>query len=232
MAGGAALFFRNRPEPATLGDINAELMNFYAVLKVDFDRLRRALRPLRASHELYYQFRSRSPRTTLERAVRFAYLNRLAWNGLYRVNQHGHFNVPIGDRLPAKLWDFDELREASKALSGASLLTGDFSHALRYARTGDFVFIDPPYPRGAADTVGFNRYARCFFTADDHKRLATAVTRLSARRVLVMLLLADRRQLRRLYPTEMTCYASTSKALMSCNGVNRRPVRELILVNY
>ena len=87
MAGGAALFFQQRPERATLADINSDLMNFYGVLRSDFESLKRALRPLKASRELYYAFRSRVPTSPLARAVRFAYLNRLAWNGLYRVNQ-------------------------------------------------------------------------------------------------------------------------------------------------
>lgn len=232
MAGGAALFFRRRPVSATLADVNSELMNFYGVLKCNFDELHRALRRLRASRELYYQFRRSQPRSALSRAVRFAYLNRLAWNGLYRVNRAGRFNVPIGDRLPDKLWNFEELQDASRALSDASLLTGDFSHVLRYARCGDFVFVDPPYPRGAVDDVGFNRYTSGFFDANDHGRLSKTISRLSDRGVLVMLLLADRRRLRSIYPTEMNSYSSTSNTLIACSGDGRRAVRELILVNY
>jgi DNA adenine methylase len=151
---------------------------------------------------------------------------------LYRVNRHGQYNVPIGDRLPAALWDFADLRGASSALSNATLLTGDFSHVLRYAREGDFVFLDPPYPRGAADGVGFNRYASSFFTAHDHGRLSRAIERLSLRGVMVMLVLADRSYLRELYPARLRAEVVRSKALIACNGTDRRDVAELILVNY
>ena len=232
MAGGAALFFQSRPRRATIADINAELINFYSVLKSELDPLLSRLAELHACRELYYAMRRATPASSLERAVRFAYLNRLAWNGLYRVNRNGHFNVPIGDRLPATLWDFDALREASLALSSTTLLTGDFAHVLRYAREGDFVFLDPPYPRGAIDSAGFNRYASSFFTSHDHVRLSSAIDRLSQRGVLVMLALADRADLRMLYPAALRAARVRSKALIACNGSDRREVAELILVNY
>lgn len=231
MAGGAALFFRIRPKRATIADVNADLINFYRVLKSKPAPLLRNMERLDASRELYYSMRQATPATPILRAVRFAYLNRLAWNGLYRVNRNGEFNVPIGDRLPSTLWNFDELRRASAALSDATLLEGDFTHVLRYAKKGDFVFLDPPYPRGAVDG-GFNRYARAFFTADDHIRLSRAITRLSDRGVMIMLALADRPDLRELYPETLRHNVVRSKALIACNGNDRRNVGELILLNY
>jgi DNA adenine methylase len=232
MAGGAALFFQSRPSRATIADINGELINFYRVLQAQPAPLISRLAKLHACRELYYAMRSSNPASSVDRAVRFAYLNRLAWNGLYRVNRSGHFNVPIGDRLPSTLWDFDELRAASSALSYVSLLTGDFAHVLRYAREGDFVFLDPPYPRGAIGAVGFNRYASSFFTSSDHVRLSSTIKRLTKRGVLVMLALADRADLRGLYPATLRSTRVRSKALIACNGSDRRKVAELILVNY
>lgn len=232
MAGGAALFFRLRPSSATLADINDELINFYTVLQSQADRLVVELSKLKACQDLYYRVRRYNPRTPLRRAVRFAYLNRLAWNGLYRVNRKGLFNVPIGDRLPERLWNFDELRAASSALATATLRTADVVQVLNTARRDDFVFLDPPYPRGAADVTGFNRYSAAVFTTDDHKRLSDGVKRLSSRGVKVMIVVADRAEYRRLYPTEMRTVVVKSKALIACNGGDRRDVAELILVNY
>lgn len=232
MAGGAALFFRTRPERAIVADVNGELINFYEVLKNHVEELVRELRRLKASRELYYHMRRSKPRGLVQRAVRFAYLNRLAWNGLYRVNLDGAFNVPIGDRLPEKLWDFDDLRAASVALYGATLKASDFSHVLKYPRKGDFVFLDPPYPKGSVDMLGFNRYDSSFFTAKEHQRLARSIERLFVRQVMVMLVLADHPNLRNLYPESMRSVPVRSKALIACNGQDRKDVGELILVNY
>jgi len=232
MVGGAALFFCICPSTATLSDLNDELMNFYAVLKSLPLELEHRLCGLRASREFYYAIRRSRPRASLQRAVRFAYLNRLAWNGLYRVNRSGHFNVPMGDRLPATLWNFSDLRLASAALANTTLRSGDFADVLRYAREGDFVFLDPPYPRGAIGDVGFNRYAAAFFTAEDHDRLSRVVLRLSERGVKLMLTLANRDGLQARYPKEMKRVLVRSKALIACNGHDRRAVAELILTNY
>jgi DNA adenine methylase len=117
-------------------------MNFYSILKSRPDQLLPRLKELRACRELYYGMRRSKPSSSVQRAVRFAYLNRLAWNGLYRVNRKGEFNVPIGDRLPETL-QTAELRHAPrryrKRRSG-----GDFACAALCAE-GDFVFLDPPY---------------------------------------------------------------------------------------
>jgi DNA adenine methylase len=231
MAGGAALFFRTLPARATIADVNGELINFYTALKTRPEALLRRLRGLCASRDLYYQMRRSHPTASLDRAVRFAYLNRLAWNGLYRVNRNGDFNVPIGDRLPIALWDFGDLKRASEALARTSLIQGDFDHVLRYAREGDFVFLDPPYPKGANDT-GFNRYSASTFTSSDHIRLSKTIQKLSSRGVKVMLALADRMALRTIYPTQLRCEVVRSKSLIACNGAARRDVGELILMNY
>lgn len=232
MVGGGALFLRVRPTRATVADVNAELINFYEVLKFQVEELIRELRTLKASRDLYYHMRRSQPRAPVQRAARFAYLNRLAWNGLYRVNREGMFNVPIGDRLPEKLWNFDDLRIASTAFYAATLKVGDFSHVLRYPRPGDFVFLDPPYPKGATDMLGFNRYSSSVFTAEDHQRLSRSIERLSARQVKVMLVLGDHPSLRGLYSASMRSVRVKSKALIACNGDDRKDVGELILVNY
>lgn len=232
MLGGGALFFSLRPHGAVLGDINKDLINFFSVLRTHRAELTERLLRLAPSTELYYALRRTPASGSLDEAVRFAYLNRLAWNGLYRVNQNGAFNVPIGDRRPAKMWEADTLDPAASALQSARLIAGDFAKVLRLARTDDFVFLDPPYPRGARYDLGFNRYSSFLFTMSHHKRLAAWVDRLSDRGVHVMLTLADRSELRDLYPVGLTTSAVVRPALISGNGHARRHVRELILTNY
>ncbi len=232
MAGGAAFFFFVLPSKAVLSDVNAELINFYRVLRDRFPELRRRLNKLSASEDAYYAFRESNPRGHVQRAVRFAYLNRLSWNGLYRVNRSGKFNVPIGDRLPDTMWSMTDLSRASDALSSARLKVADFREVASLAKKGDFVFFDPPYPRGAKDKVGFNRYTADFFLTEDHQNLAEVIEELSKRRVRVMLTLANVAHLHELYPTSLRRRLVRSKALISCNGNNRKSVGELVLTNY
>jgi DNA adenine methylase len=232
MVGGAALFFSVRPVGAVLADTNSELIAYYTVLRDDPAGLLRRLRSLTASASRYYSLRASRPRGVMQRAVRFAYLNRLAWNGLYRVNRDGQFNVPIGDRLPAVMWNESDLLKASAALSTARLLAGDFRATLQQATSGDFVFLDPPYPRGSREKVGFNRYASDVFTVSDHRDLADIVSDLTDRSVKVMLTLADADRFEGIYPRHMRRTRFVSKALIACKGSDRRRVTELILTNY
>lgn len=130
------------------------------------------------------------------------------------------------------MWDEEALEKASRALADAELVTGDFRAVLRRVREGDFVFLDPPYPRGCREHVGFNRYASEFFTIDDHSDLARTVERLTKRSVRVMLTLADEPRLSKLYPQSLRRKRIRSKSLIACNGSDRRKVAELILTNY
>jgi DNA adenine methylase len=232
MAGGAALFFSSRPVKAILADTNSELITFYTVLRDDPAGLLRRLRSLTASPTHYYALRASRPRGEMQQAVRFAYLNRLAWNGLYRVNRAGHFNVPIGDRLPAVMWNEAELLKASAALSTARLVAGDFRVTLRESASGDFVYLDPPYPRGCRDKVGFNRYASDVFTASDHHDLADIISEMTTRSIKVMLTVRGVNHFEEIYSRQMHRVRFKSKALIACNGADRRNVTELILTNY
>lgn len=119
MAGSAALFFTVQPERAILADINSELINFYKILAFKTDSLIEALMEIKASKFTYYEYRDSKPKTDFERAIKFCYLNRLCWNGVYRVNSTGNFNVPIGDRLPKDPWSSDHLEKCAAVLRGS-----------------------------------------------------------------------------------------------------------------
>jgi DNA adenine methylase len=232
MAGSAALFFDVAPEKAILADLNPELMNFYRILRDDTSDLAEKLMSLRASKKCYYHMRRLKLRSKLDRAVRFAYLNRLCWNGLYRVNKEGKFNVPIGDRLPKKLWNANDLYKAAEALASAELITGDFKTTLTVAKRGDFVFLDPPYPRGASVHTGFNRYCSDFFSPKDHERLGKIVRSLDSKDIHIMVLLASSKEILSCYPASFDRKRLRSKSLISCNSLSRRLVDEVVLVNY
>jgi len=231
MIGGGALFFAIDPPVSVLADINEELIKFYEVLRDEEEKLIRSLMKLRATKEEYYQLRSRRPRSPVRRAIRFAYLNRLCWNALYRVNRKGHFNVPIGNRLPTQLWDSSDLERTAKRLQRTTLRSSDFGYVLRDIQEGDFVFLDPPYPKGARGRLGFNRYSSVVFSYQHHKRLSEWVEKLHKRGVKVMLTISES-QLLAIYPKFLSRHAVTSNSLISCNGATRGRVREIILTNY
>jgi DNA adenine methylase len=232
MSGGAALFFHVRPAQAVLADINSDLITYYSVLRDNPIELIRRLQSMTASREYYYAIRASRPRGRIQRAVRFAYLNRLAWNGLYRVNREGRFNVPIGDRLPSEMWSEADLLKASSALAKVQLVDSDFRTTASEAGTGDFVFFDPPYPRGCREQVGFNRYSSDVFTVTDHQALADTIADMTRRSVRVMLTLTEADYLEKIYPRSLRRNRFESKALIACNGSDRRNVAELILTNY
>jgi DNA adenine methylase len=232
MSGGAALFFHVQPARAVLADINSDLITYYSVLRDNPTELVRRLQSLTASRDHYYALREFRPRGRIQKAVRFAYLNRLAWNGLYRVNRDGRFNVPIGDRLPAAMWSEANLLRASAVLANARLVNSDFRTTARRAAAGDFVFFDPPYPRGCREQVGFNRYASDVFTVKEHRELADIITDMTRRSVQVMLTLTEADHLEEIYPRSLHRNRFESKALIACNGSDRRNVTELILTNY
>lgn len=232
MVGGGALFFATRPKQAILGDSNEELINFYHVLANRTEALIDQLLQLRASSSQYYKFRSARPRAKMERAVRFAYLNRLCWNGLYRVNGSGEFNVPFGGRLPKRLWNEEHLQTAATLLRNATLLSADFQATLKYCRAGDVVYLDPPYPKRRENGHGFNRYTRTPFTAADHERLACEALRLHDKGIRVVISTAASHTFLSLFPRGFRVHRVRSSSLISCNGATRGNASEAILLNY
>jgi DNA adenine methylase len=232
MAGGGALFFAVCPSDGLLADVNVDLMNFYHVLRTSPDLLVPALLKMRPSRDLYYELRDRQPADPLERAKRFAYLNRLAWNGLYRVNRDGRFNVPMGDRLPDELWVRDHLLSAAAALRHTTLLCQDVLDTLAGTGEGDFVFLDPPYPRGARRDLGFNRYSAERFGLDHHRRLGTAVSAAMERGAKITLMLGENEEIVRLYPDALQRSVLVGRSLISCDRRSRRSVRELVLRSF
>jgi DNA adenine methylase len=186
-AGGAALFFALQPRRAVLSDINADLINTYSQIKRYAPEITRRLMQLSVDRKTYYDLRSQEPKARIDRAVRFLYLNRTAFGGIYRVNRQGQFNVPFGggQRSPAILWERDLLRPAARVLQRSELITADFQVALQRAGEGDLVYCDPTYTVSHGDN-GFVRYNESNFRWDDQQRLADVCRELQARGATVL----------------------------------------------
>lgn len=171
--GGGALFFALRPHAAVLSDVNSDLINTYRQVKNNSGEILRRLQRLPIDQATYDRFREDRKGTTLEKAIRFLYLNRTAFGGMYRLNQQGEFNVPFGggERTTAPLWKYGLLQSAARALKSAKLCAIDFEEALSAAGNGDLVYCDPTYTV-AHNNNGFIRYNERNFSWDDQKRLA------------------------------------------------------------
>lgn len=232
MVGGGALFFALRPQSAVLGDVNPELINFYRVIKNRPDVFYRSIKSLNASKDMYYRLRQTSPSSSLARAVRFFYLIRLSWNGLYRVNKRGQFNVPFGGRRPKELVTIAAILGASRALRGARLLCGKFEATTASAKKGDLVFFDPPYPKGATSDNGFARYHETGFTLKDHIRLSVYARKLASSGIHVLITEAATREIRSLYENDFHTKLVRSQSLIAASGSFRRPVYETVIASY
>jgi len=144
--GSGAMFFHLKPAQAILSDSNKDLIDTYRAIQTSPEKIEAALSKHQRNHckDYYYQVRGSKPRDSYEKAAKFIYLNRTCWNGLYRVNLKGEFNVPVGTKTSVLL-STDNFVEVAKLLSNVILVHTDFQSSIELAGDGDFVFVDPPY---------------------------------------------------------------------------------------
>lgn len=197
--GSAALFFTLRPENSVLADVNPELINLYSVIRSNPKAIKAKLTQHQRLHcrEHFYKMRESMPRSDIGKAARFLYLNRTCWNGLYRVNMQGKFNVPIGTKT-AVILDTDDFEGVAEALNKATLLCSDFEKVIDMAGTDDFVFVDPPYTV-AHNLNGFVKYNEVLFSWADQERLREAVTRAKNRGAKILVTNAAHASVKELY---------------------------------
>jgi DNA adenine methylase len=180
-AGSACLFFDLMPREALLGDVNRELMNAFRCIKRHPTRVGTALTSLPRGKRAFYRIRREDPveLPSLEAAARFIFLNRFCFNGLFRTNSAGRFNVPYGGAKVGHLPTVGELRRAARALKSATLICGDFERVLEHASAGDFVYLDPPF--AVENRRVFRQYGPQTFGLNDLTRLAGALEELDFR---------------------------------------------------
>jgi DNA adenine methylase len=201
MVGGGALFFFLQPGKAILADLNAELVNCYEVVRDQVQDLITALQGYVNEEEFYYEVRAQDPEELdpVQRAGRTIYLNKTCYNGLYRVNKKGKFNVPFGRRKNPTICDEPNLWAAHRALQGVELLCGHYKDVLReHAHPGDFVFLDPPY-HPAGGYADFKRFTKEFFYEEDHIELRDEFCRLAELGCLALLTNSNTEFVRKLY---------------------------------
>jgi DNA adenine methylase len=235
--GGGALFFSVCPQMAVLADSNSELMNCYEVVKLNAGELLEQLQKftkLSYNSTTYYGIRKMRIQEDqkVRRAARLVYLNRTAYNGLFRVNRSGQFNVPFGGYKVLSLPGKEVIECASAALKNAELLTADFQETLEsYASVGDFVYLDPPYP-AVSRYSDFNRYTKDFFSERDHVRLSEQINELDEMGCKFVLSNAEHPLIRELYSNRKFKIVKVSAPrYINCKGDKRGDVAELLITN-
>lgn len=239
--GGGALFFHLRPENATINDLNRALVNLYERVRDDFYGYIQALSEIDdgipedkgEAKQYYYAQRDRynallaTETYTTETAALMVFINKHCFNGLYRVNANGAFNVPYNNSLRAS-FDPINTRAVSDTLGRARLMCGDFSEAVEGARAGDFIFFDSPY--APLSDASFEAYTKEGFLEEDHRRLAALFRELDARGCLIMLTNHHTPLIRELYADYRIDVVEVARAINS--DASKRRGTEVIVTNY
>lgn len=227
--GSGALFFHLKPTRATLSDVSSELVAVWNSVRSNHEQLLEYLRPLKPDKDKYYEIRKNRSADSVTRSAEFLYLNKTCWNGLYRVNSKGEFNVPYGAPRTDFIVDEENLAACSKLLnrSGVSLRNVDFAVAVSKAKKGDLVYLDPPYVT-KHNFNGFRDYNEKLFRWEDQIRLADLANELRARGVFVIVSNAEHQDVTELYPN-FTAHSFTRNSTLSSNKAFRGPVSEVVL---
>lgn len=236
--GSGALFFRlyreRKIKHATLSDINAELIDTYRAIRDTATEVIRLLSEFPYDETFYYEIREKDPwsMSLAERAARMIYLNKTGYNGLYRVNRQGKFNVPFGRYKSPKYVDKDNLLAVSRALENVEILCTSFGAVVERVEPGDWVYFDPPYVP-LSQTSNFTSYHANGFGLQDQERLRDICVELSQKNVYITLSNSDTAIIRSLY--ELPYFAIDevlANRAINCNGAKRGKITELVITNY
>jgi len=237
VGGGAVLFYvlkNYKPKDVFIFDINEELINTYQTIRDNVENLIKELNKLKQLHnkENYYKIRAEDPKllSRLTRATRFIYLNKTCFNGLYRVNLSGGFNVPIGSYKNPLICPEEDLREISKLLKNVKIISGDFEECLKYAKKNSFVYFDPPY-YPLKNKKSFTTYAKGNFLEKEQEQLSKVFNKLDKKGCKVMLSNSDTDFIKGLYKKYPLKKVKATR-MINCNGKNRGKINEVVVRNY
>lgn len=235
--GGGAVFFDLLPEKAYLSDMNFDLVTTYNVIKNDVENLIKSLKRHTHTKEHFLKVRAQkvATLTPLQIASRFIYLNRTCFNGMYRVNSKGGFNVPFGDNKNPMICDEVNLRKVSKALQNVEIAHQDYKEVFKKAKKGDFVYFDPPY-HPMSQTASFTSYTKEAFGAKEQVELRDVFLKLHKKGCFVMLSNSNADFINEIYG-ELKSHAikvhkvEANRAINS-KGNGRGKVKEVLVTNY
>ncbi|WP_313628016.1 DNA adenine methylase [Enterococcus italicus] len=241
--GAGSVFMHLKNEKTRINDLNSELINTYKVVK---DHLPYLLEELRIhenknSREYFYELREWdrngliSDKSDVERAARFIYLNKTCYNGLFRVNSMGQFNVPYGRQKNPNITNSEVLNLVSGFLNKNNVLitNKDFSDSVSDAKKGDFIYLDPPYAPLTNNSQNFLGYTLSGFSNEEQQRVFNTFLELDKKGCYVMLSNSDAAVIRELYQDfKKSTYVVEAKRLINSRSSNRGKINELIILNY
>ncbi|MBI4453872.1 DNA adenine methylase [Candidatus Woesearchaeota archaeon] len=237
--GSGAVFFhikqKFKPKKCFLSDINEDLINTFNVVKEQPEALIKLLKEHKAkdnSREYFNQQRERfnTLKSGLEKSAIFIYLNKTCFNGLYRVNANGKFNVPFGKYPNPAILQEEKIRKASKLLQDVDISESDFSEVVKEAKEGDFIYFDPPY-FPLSKTSSFTSYQKGVFLENEQKELASVFRELHGKGCFVMLSNSDSPFIHQLYQG-FTITPVKARRAINCIGTKRGKISEVVVTNY
>jgi DNA adenine methylase len=234
--GGGALFFHLTPKQAILIDNNPVLINAYKIIQNNVEDLIKSLQKHKNEKEYYYKIRNVDlldefeEWSDIEKASRILFMNKCCYNGLYRVNSKGHFNVPFGKYKNPNFCDEINLRAVHKALQGVKIILGSFEMCLKYAKRDDFVYFDPPY-HPLSDTANFTGYTKEKFGKKEQENLKRVFDELNERGCKVLLSNSYTDFILNLYK-EYNILSVTAKRAINRDASKRGKIKELLISNY
>ena len=238
--GGGAVFFHLDPDVGTINDLNERLATFYEVVRDYPDQLIAENKTHEYAEEYFYQAREKFNRALsqstvtredrIQEASLLLYLNRTCFNGLYRENSDGEFNVPFGRHTNPDWVQEQRIRKASRSLQGTDVFNTDFDYVLEEATSGDLVYFDPPY-EPVSKTADFNAYHADGFDRDDQRRLRDTAVELSKKDVAVLISNSPPvAELYETYDTFAVTYVDAARTINS-DASNRGDVAEVLITN-
>ena len=238
--GGGAILFNLQPKNATINDSNTELINCYEVIRDSLEELIGDLKKHENNESYYYEMRELDRTTTykdnydkIKRASRILYLNKTCYNGLFRVNSQGQFNVPFGRYKNPNILDEAVLRAVNKYLNNnrVKIFNTDFEKAVLDAKKGDFVYFDPPYDP-VSNTASFTGYDVNGFDKEEQKRLKSVFDDLTSRGCQALLSNADTDFIIKLYGSRYKIEKISATRAINSNALKRGKITEVLVRNY
>jgi len=231
--GAGSLFFRTQPTYGIISDLNSQLINCYSKIKERPDAVYDSLQKLTKNNgeDFYYLTREKFNRSnnTYIQAARFIYLNKTCYNGLYRVNLKGNFNVPFGKINTPSILNYDSLKSISHLLKDIEIVSCSYQSVLNNSKKGNFIYLDPPYPP-LNKTAFFNSYTKDLFGINEQIELANYANQMSKRGCLILISNADTQEVRKLYKGWKIEKLNITRWI-SCK-TDRKKVDELIIRNF
>jgi len=233
--GGGAVFFKIKPENGSINDINSRLINFYQIIRDKPEELIEQARKYPYDEDVYYELRDKFNHaniTEVEEAALMLYFNKTGYNGLYRVNQSGEFNVPFGRYSNPTIVPEKKIRAASKALENVEIFNQDFSYIVDFAEKGDLCYMDPPY-QPVSETADFTSYSAEGFDLEEQRRLRDTCVELDEKKVLFVLSNSYAKQIREMYNKIARFRIETvqAKRAISSKASTRGPINEVLITN-